>query len=176
MIYNFIGHLDQMDIITLPIELLAKHDIDPRWLAGPFANLKALPAKGKGKRFEQIAQAILESRGHAVARAANKDHDRIVDGRKSEIKGSTITKGSDDCFSFLQIRPAQDYEDMILETFWFDGTIRFYRMDKAQVSTLVSQNIFVPQHGGKAGNSGTYSYNGNLDPFQTFFWFEIKVA
>jgi hypothetical protein len=165
-----------MDIINLPIELLAKHDIDPRWLAGPFANLKALPAKGKGKRFEQIAQAILENRGHIVSRAINKDHDRIVDGCKSEIKGSTITKGSDDCFSFLQIRPSQDYEHMILETFWFDGKIKFYRMDKASVLALVAQKVFVPQHGGKVGNSGTFSYNGNLDPFLPYFWFEVQVV
>lgn len=170
----------QPQIITNTIKLvpalLSGHSIDPRWLTGPFGDIKTLPAKAKGKRFEQIAQTILESRGHAVSRAVNKHHDRMVDGRKSEIKGSTITKGSDDCFSFLQIRPAQDYDDMILETFWFDGTVRFYRMDKTAVLTLVSQGVFVAQHGGKAGNSGTYSYNGNMHPFEAYFWFEIKVV
>jgi len=162
-----------MTEINLPPELLAANDIDPRWNQGPFADLKRLPAKAKGKRFEQIAQRVFESRGHAVGRATNKDHDRLVDGHKYEIKGSTITKGSNDCFSFLQIRPVQDYDFLVLETFWFDGSIRYYRLDKPQINNLITDGTFVPQHGGRKGNSGTFSYNGNLRPFDSYYWFEI---
>lgn len=161
--------------IHLPSELLAANDIDPRWNQGPFADLKRLPAKAKGKRFEQIAQRVFESRGHAVGRPLNKDHDRLVDSHKYEIKGSTITKGSNDCFSFLQIRPSQDYNYLVLETFWFDGLIKYHKLDKTQINGLIAAGTFVPQHGGRKGNSGTFSYNGNLKPFDPYFWFEIRA-
>lgn len=162
--------------ISIPPDLLVSNDIDPRWEQGPFANLKRLPAKAKGKRFEYIAQHVFESRGHDVGRAQNKDHDRMVDGAKYEIKGSTITKGSEDCFSFLQIRPNQDYDYLVLETFWFDGTIKYFKLDKKEVTNLIANRTFVPQHGGQKGNSGTFSYNGNLTPFIPYFWFEIKAS
>ena len=99
----------------------------------------------------------------------------MVDGHKYEIKGSTITKDSSDCFSFLQIRPAQDYDFMILETFWFDGCVKYHKLDKQQIGSLISAGIFKPQHGGRKGNSGTFCYNGDLTPFDPYFWFEISV-
>lgn len=163
------------DTITLSPTLLGANDIDPRWATSPFFNLKTLAPKGKGKRFEQIAEAIFRNRQHQIAKPTNTDHDRIVDGAKFEIKGSTITKGTDDHFSFLQVRPAQDYEYLVLQSFWFDGTVKFHKIPKEDVKTLVAQRVFVPQHGGNKGNSGTFCYNGNLTPFDKYFWFEVKV-
>ena len=161
--------------ITLSPELLAGTEVDSRWANGPFMGLKLMPAKAKGKRFEQIAQAVLETRGHRVERPLTSDHDRRVDGRKYEIKGSTITKGSDSVFSFLQIRPAQDYEYLLLETFWFDGTIKYYRIPKSDVVAFVELGVFKKQHGGNKAESGTYCYNGELAPFQDHYWFTVRV-
>ena len=165
-----------MTNIQLSPGLLDGSDIDPRWSLGPFGLLKLMPAKAKGKRFEQIAQDIFERRGMTVDRPTNSDHDRIVDGVTCEIKGSTITKDSDDTFSFLQVRPAQDYQFLILETFWFDGTVKFHRIPKAEVHALVANRTFKPQHGGNNGNSGTYCYNGPVSAFDEWFWFEVKVT
>lgn len=162
--------------LILDPRLLTGSEIDPRWARGPFTGLKLMPAKAKGKRFEEIAATVFESRGMNVARPRNSDHDRIVDGQSCEIKGSTITKDSDRTFSFLQIRPQQDYEFLILETFWFDGTIKFHRIPKADVHQLVADRVFKPQHGGNSGNSGTFCYNGTLDVFQPWAWFEVHVA
>ena len=161
--------------IVLSPDLLAGSDIDPRWATGPFMGIKLMSAKGKGKRFEQIASSVFTCRGMQVSRAINSDHDRIVDGRKFEIKGSTITKGTDDVFSFLQIRPAQDYEFLILETFWFDGTIMYHRIPKSDIALLIDRRVFKPQHGGSRGNSGTFCYNGDLTPFQQYAWFNVVV-
>ena len=141
--------------VKLTANLLVGAELDPRWADGPFQGLKLMPAKAKGTRFEQLAQAIFENKGLLVQKSISSDHDRIVDGKKAEIKGSTITKGRDDWFSFLQIRPAQDYECLILETFWFDGTVKFHKIPKTNVLQLVEQNIFKPQHGGSDGDSGT---------------------
>lgn len=161
--------------ITLAPELLAGSDIDERWNDGPFLAIKLMPAKAKGKRFEQIAEYVFKSRGHAVAKPTNSDHDRIVDGAKYEIKGSTVTKGSDDTFSFLQVRPAQDYDFLILETFWFDGTIQYHRIPKADLKSMIDAKVFAKQHGGNKAESGTFCYNGNLAPFSEYFWFSVKV-
>jgi len=161
--------------MKLPTELLAESVIDDRWLTGPFANLKLLSAKTKGKRFEHIAQHILRERGFIVTNPSSSDHDRIVDGSKLEVKGSTITKGSDGLFSFLQIRPGQDYDALLLETFWFDGTIKFYKVDKYVVLDMIEQGIFKKQHGGKKAESRTFCYNGAMKPFEDYFWFEVKI-
>jgi len=164
-----------VDLVHLNEDLLATHAIDPRWTTGPFVHLKSLAPRGKGSKFEQIAQSIFEQRGMTVGKATSTDNDRTVDGATVEIKGSTITQGTNDCFSFLQIRPAQDYDYLVLETFWFDGTVKFHRIPKSAVHQLVSDGVFVPQHGGRKGNSGTFIYNGNLTPFEPWFWFQVKV-
>jgi hypothetical protein len=161
--------------IQLSLDLLGVNAIDPRWMTGPFSHLKSLAPRSKGSRMEKIAEEIFRQRGHTVTKATSTDNDRVVDGSKVEIKGSTITKNSDDCFSFLQIRPAQEYDFLVLETFWFDGTVKFHRIPKDAVLQYVADRVFVPQHGGNKGNSGTFCYNGNLAPFAQWFWFEIKV-
>lgn len=162
--------------ITLPSTLLAGSELDPRWAQGPFMGIKLMPAKAKGKRFEQIAEAILKRHGHSVDKPTNSDHDRIVDGEKFEIKGSTITKDTDDVFSFLQIRPSQDYDVLVLETFHFDGTIEFYRIPKSEIQSLIDTSVLKKQHGGNKANSGTYCYNGNMIPFKSYFWFKVLVT
>lgn len=164
-----------MNTISLDPNLLGADGIDPRWRSSPFFHLKTLAPRGKGSRFEKIAEAIFKGRGLSVKKATSTDHDRIVNGDKFEIKGSTITMGSDDCFSFLQIRPSQDYDYLVLETFWFDGTVKFHRIPKADLQGFIDRNVFVPQHGGRRGNSGTFIYNGNLEPFADYFWFEVQV-
>lgn len=166
-----------MDVesVQLAADLLGTNAIDPRWATGPFVHLKSLAPRAKGSRFEKIAEAIFKQRGLTVGRATSTDNDRTVNGDKIEIKGSTITMGSDNCFSFLQIRPRQDYDYLVLETFWFDGTVRFYRIAKADVLQLIDAKIFVPQHGGQKGHSGTYIYNGPMTPFENYYWFEVRV-
>jgi hypothetical protein len=164
-----------MNEIILENNLLVGNEIDNRWFLGPFSGIKKLSAKAKGKRFEQIAEYIFKSRSLEVKKPISSDHDRIVDGKKFEIKGSTITQGTDDTFSFLQIRPAQDYDYLILETFWFDGKIQFYKISKKDVLKLVSNNTFKKQHGGNKAKSGTFSYNGKMSVFEKYFWFDLKV-
>lgn len=161
--------------MLIPNELLNECSVDERWMSGPFFNLKALSAKTKGKRFEQIAHYIFEQKGFTVEKPSNTDHDRIVSGQKIEIKGSTITKNSDDCFSFLQIRPDQDYDFLVLQTFWFDGTIKFYKISKKTVINMIKNGVFKKQHGGNKAESRTFCYNGNTIPFEKNFWFEVKI-
>lgn len=162
--------------MKLSSELLKGNDIDSRWFAGPFAQLKMLPAKAKGKRFEQISQELFEHKGHIVWKSKNSNYDRIVDGMEFEIKGSTITKGHDDYFSFLQIRPDQQYDFLIFVSFWFDGEIKVYKIPKEKVLDFISAGVFKKQHGGNDAESRTYCYNGTLEPFNSYFWFSETIT
>ena len=98
----------------------------------------------------------------SVTPPSSTEYDRVIDGLDTEIKGSMITKGSDDKFSFLQIRPKQSYDQVLFLAIGFDR-IELYTMTKAEVLDAIEAGIFKPQHGGKKGNSGTYCYNGTME-------------
>lgn len=162
---------------TLPEEFLAPAEIDPAWFDGPFANLKQRPAISKGKLFEQIAENLIKQKFPELIMSKRQcsDYDINLWGWRVEIKGSTTTKGSTDSYSFLQIRPDQEYDQLMLVTFAGDGTVEFYLIAKPDLMSLIDQGIFGAQHGGKKGNSGILSYNGNMTPFKNYFWFGCKV-
>lgn len=144
--------------------------IDERWLANPIASkLKLLPAKQKGEAFEKIAKRLLQDRGFSVEKRESSDHDFKANLRDSkvlekiEVKGSMINKvpKKENMFSFLQIRPNDDYSLLLLVCFFFDH-IETYYLTKEQVRGYIQQGVFRHQHGGKKENSETYSYNGPI--------------
>ena len=140
-------------------ELLLPEDRDTRYDNTPMKFVKAMGAKQKGKYYELITDNVLRGRGSVVNKPVNSDHDRIIDGVKSEIKGSCLMKNTD-LFTFLQIRPKQDYAQMIFSMFYPDKII-IMSMTKEKVLENVANGTFSPQHGGKNGDSGTYMYYGN---------------
>ena len=142
-------------------KLLVEEKEDPRYIDSPFRNLKNLHAKQKGKRYEQITEQVLKKMGKRVGRAVNTDHDRIVNGKKVEIKGSTLNKNVNH-FSFLQIRPDQDYDLLYFSMFYPDGFYIMY-MDKDTIMQNVKRGTFKKQHGGNKAESGTYLYYGNKE-------------
>ena len=143
-------------------DLIEADIMDPRWEDSPFFKLKCMKAKQAGSRYEKIVESIFTNAGMIVESPTNTDHDRIVDGEKIEIKGSMITKGSDDCFSFLQIRPKQEYDTVVFLAIYFHE-IHMYEMSKADVKKKIKEGVFKPQHGGKKGDSGTFCYNGTME-------------
>jgi len=144
-------------------DLLNKEEIDPRWLESPFINLKRLKAKQAGARYEQVSESILTGLGYNVQKPLSSDHDRIINGKKTEMKGSMMTKAKKDgIFSFLQIRPDQDYEQILFTVFDFDS-VKMYFMDKDTINKKIEEGIFKKQHGGNKGTSRTFSYNGTIE-------------
>lgn len=139
--------------------LLKDEPEDPRYVDSPFRKLKKLHAKQKGSRYEKISEQVLVGLGKTVLPPTNTDHDRIVDNVKVEIKGSTLNKNSDN-FSFLQIRPDQDYDVMYFCMFY---PYKFVIM--SMTKDIIIQNIengnFSKQHGGKKAESRTFCYYGN---------------
>ena len=153
-IYDFAPLIDN--------ELIEADIMDPRWEDSPFFKLKCMKAKQAGSRYEKIVENIFTNMGIEVDAPESSDHDRIIDGEKIEIKGSMITKGTDDKFSFLQIRPKQDYDTVVFLAIGFHE-INLYELTKKEVKEKIKEGIFKPQHGGKKGDSGTFCYNGTME-------------
>lgn len=138
--------------------LLAPEDRDTRYDNSPFKHIKAMGAKQKGKYYELITENVLSKLGYSVRKPESTDHDRIFNNIKTEIKGSTLNKNTDH-FSFLQIRPAQDYAELMF-TMCYPDKLVIMKMDKATVFKNIQNGTFKKQHGGNKADSGTYMYYG----------------
>jgi hypothetical protein len=141
--------------------LLEAESEDSRYANSPFRHLKQMHAKQKGKRYEKITECVIRKLGHTVSKPTNTDHDRIIDGLKVEIKGSTLNKNTEH-FSFLQIRPSQDYDKMYFSMFYPDKLV-IVEMNKDKIIENIKLRNFKKQHGGNKADSGTYLYYGNLE-------------
>lgn len=148
-------------IHLIETKLLVAEDPDERYIDSPFVHLKALSAKQKGSRYELITSQVLRAIGYDVQKPLSTDYDRIVDGFKCEIKGSTLAKNTDK-FSFLQIRPDQEY-DKIIFTMFYPHELVMMEMTKNVVLSNIDSKIFKKQHGGNKASSGTYCYYGNKE-------------
>ena len=146
-------------IHTLDPKLLAEDVQDTRYANSPFRALKTLGPKVRGARYEKITIALMKALGHDYGKRTSTDSDARFDGVEFEIKGSMLGKNSDQ-FSFLQIRPNQNY-DSLMFTMLYPDRVVIMTMTKDQVKHNVEQNVFKKQHEGKTGLGATYCYYGN---------------
>lgn len=153
---NFIELIDE--------QFLQPEETDPRYDDSPFKHLKNMLPKQKGKKFEQIVECVYRKLGYTVKERSSSDHDKIIDGQKCEVKGSTLVKGKD-IFSFLQIRPDQDYDSMIFAMF-YPHELTLISMEKQLIEKLINNGTFKKQHGGNKSESGTFCYYGNKESLQ----------
>ena len=143
-------------------------DIDP-YNGSPFQIYKEMSSKRKGKFFEMIVAEYCENLGCGVFPPENSDHDRIISGKKVEIKGSMLWEGHEELFRWQQIRPAQDYDMMVFLAMYPDR-IDLFASTKKEVSDFVQKqdedgNFVHNQHGGKSINSGTFFLQGKPSDF-----------
>lgn len=143
-------------------ELLAPEIPDPRYIGTPFEHIKLMGPKVKGSRFEKITDCILKKLGHSVVAPNTTDFDRIINKKRTEIKGSLLDKGKKPKFSFLQIRPNQEY-DQILFAMFYPDKVDLVVMPKSLVVKHIENGVFKKQHAGKKGESGTYAYYGTTE-------------
>lgn len=137
--------------------LLEPIDRDPRWDDSPLKFLYQMGPRQRGMQFEKIVSDLLTRFGHDVRKSHNTDYDRWLNSSRIEIKGSLCGKNSER-FTFLQIRPNQEYDCMIFLC-CFPFEINMFSMDKAQIISNIQQKKIKPQHGGNAGNSGTFCFH-----------------
>ena len=154
-------------------DLLDTVSTDP-YSNSKFKILKDLSSKKKGKYFERLYTEFKLSQGVSVSKPSNSNHDRIVDGKKVEIKGSFLW-GDSNSFRWQQIRTNQDY-DIVVFIAVYPDEIKFYQADKETVCSHLevqdSQGNWIHnQHGGKTTNSGCFFIDGLPEDFT---WLESE--
>ncbi|HWP31107.1 MAG TPA: hypothetical protein VNK96_05210 [Fimbriimonadales bacterium] len=83
---------------------------DEAWIDSPFLWIKTRPSRQVGTIGERLLAGFLAAKGFDVVHAPNSDSDRLVNGKKVEIKFSTLWANG--FYKFQQIRD-QDYELVI---------------------------------------------------------------
>jgi hypothetical protein len=84
---------------------------DDPWLGSPFAWIKSRPSRQVGGIGEQLVAGWCAAKGLDVTRPGDSDADRIIGGRRTEIKFSTLWASGD--YVFQQIRD-QRYDVVVL--------------------------------------------------------------
>ena len=80
---------------------------DASWQGSPFDWIRAKPSRQKGAIGEKLVSGYLACKGFDVARSPDAEADRLIGGKRAEIKMSMLWKTG--LYRFQQLRD-QDYE------------------------------------------------------------------
>lgn len=117
---------------------------DP-WEGSPFAWIRSVSSRRRGKIGEQLVAGFLASKGFGVDRVRDSQADLLVNGHRVEIKFSTLWEQG--TYTFQQIRD-QNYEALIcLGISPFDA--HCWAVDKKTLRRRVIGKL--SQHGGAKG-------------------------
>ena len=84
-----------------------REGISDPWFGSPFLWIRTLPSRRVGKVGEQLVSTWCLTKGFDVRRSGDSDADRVIAGRRMEIKFSTLWESG--VYTFQQIRD-QNYE------------------------------------------------------------------
>lgn len=92
----------------------SNYSVGSFWKNSNFEWFRSIPSpRTKGKVGEEIVELCMKNLGHLVEKPKNKDHDRIINGYKVEIKTSTTWNDILNRFTWQQIRQNDDFERII---------------------------------------------------------------
>lgn len=160
-------------------EVLEREGKDP-YRNSVFLPIKQLSSKAKGAVCERIVAELFSKKNYKVTKANNSDHDRIINGKKVEIKSSFMwvdkKTGQGTHFRWQQIRPSQDY-DIVCFVAIYPDKAEFWGATKEESRKHLEVqdadgNWIYNQHGGKKTNSGTFCIDGFPGDFSWFKRFE----
>lgn len=138
---------------------------DPAWETSPFGWIKTQPSRRVGTIGERLVDEWLTERGFTVRRSPDSDADRVVNGKRVEIKFSTrwATGG----YVFQQIRD-QRYEIAV-----FLGLspteAHCWVVSKADLMARWGTPELPHQHGGQAGTDTVWL---SIDPASPPTWIQ----
>lgn len=131
------------------------------WEGSPFGWVKSRPSRQRGKIGEQIVSAWLRERGFRVEGSPDQEADRIVNGRRVEIKFSTRWKGGH--YVFQQLRD-QNYEIVVcLGLSPVDAHCWVIRKQTIMAKWGADDGIHT-QHGGRRGSDTAWLSVDPTDP------------
>lgn len=121
---------------------------EKEWAGSPFAWIKTRPSRQIGVIGEKLVSGWLATKGFDVVRSPDSQADRLINGKRAEIKFSTRWKAG--FFKFQQLRD-QNYQFAVcLGVSPFDAFC--WVIPKATIlQQWGSGNGLEPQHGGQAG-------------------------
>jgi len=123
-------------------------DEDSMWINSPFGWIKQRPSRTIGAIGEKLVDAWLTEHGFNVTHSPNSNADRIVNGKKLEIKFSTLWKTG--TYTFQQIRD-QDY-DFVIMLGISPHSVHCWVLEKEVIMKLWKEDhVISSQHGGKQG-------------------------
>jgi hypothetical protein len=135
--------------------LCSQWDNDP-WVVSPFGWIRTRPSRQRGRIGEQLVAGWCAAKGLDVTSSRNPEVDRVIAGKRVEIKFSMLWESG--IYNFQQIRD-QDYEYVIcLGISPFDAHCWVISKD------VLRQYVIghTPQHTGRRGTDT--------------FWLQVTVA
>ncbi len=124
--------------------------IDPAqdpWAGSPFAWIKTRPSRQVGAIGEQLVAGWCAARGLDVVRTGDSEADRVINGKRVEIKFSMLWASGE--YVFQQIRDQRYDYALLLGLSPFSASC--WVVPKAVLLEQSSKPGLTPQHGGRAG-------------------------
>ena len=119
---------------------------DP-WVGSPFAWIRTRPSRQRGAIGEQLIAGWAAAKGLDVLRTGDSDADRVINGRRIEIKFSTLWESGD--YVFQQIRNQRYDVALLLGLSPFAGSC--WVVPKPVLLEQPFKPGLAHQHGGQAG-------------------------
>ena len=124
------------------------------WKGSPFEWIKYRPSRSIGAIGEKIVASWLSLHDFNVARSPDSEADRLIEGKRVEIKFSTLWKNG--TYLFEQIRD-QNY-DFAVFLGVSPNNAHCWVVPKTEIIRLWKiEHRLTPQHGGAKGNDTTWA-------------------
>lgn len=121
---------------------------DASWEGSPFAWIRTRPSRQRGTIGEKLVAGYLATKGFDVIRSPDSEADRIVAGKRVEIKSSTLWKGG--FYKFQQLRNQNYAFAICLGVSPFDA--QCWAIPKETIMERWASGEITSQHGGQGGS------------------------
>ena len=132
--------------LTLRSEYEGTHDAS--WRGSPFDWIRTQPSRRKGAIGERLISGYLACKGFDVIRSPDAEADRIVAGKRAEIKMSTLWRNGS--YKFQQFRNQNYAFAICLGISPFDA--HCWILSKETILERWATGDISSQHGGRMGN------------------------
>jgi hypothetical protein len=141
-------------------------DIDDPWIGTQYEGYLKLSNTQMGAFGEILVSKIMQKKGSEVYPRRNREHDRIIDGYKTEIKFSLSMKT--DYFTFNHLACHKDWERLILLGVNPNDHFRINWICKEDFVKNINSNncVFNHQQGGKNSENDDYMFSSDYSKLE----------